>query len=47
MYCPDEHITRAELASFLGRGFNLAPILPSAVTTTTEPTTTTTDCPPG
>ncbi len=47
MYCPGEPITRAELASFLGRGFNLAPILPPTVTTTTEPTTTTTDCPPG
>ncbi len=47
MYCPDEHLSRAELASLLGRGFNLTPIAPPAATTTTEPTTTTTTCPPG
>lgn len=47
MYCPDEPLTRAELASLLGRGFNLTPIAPPAATTTTDPPTTTTDCPPG
>jgi hypothetical protein len=49
MYCPNEYITRAELASFLGRGFGLAPLTPPGATTTTTTTTlptTTTDCPP-
>lgn len=47
MYCPNEYIMRAQLATFLGRGLNLAPIPPpEATTTTTVATTTTTDCPP-
>jgi hypothetical protein len=48
MYCPNEYIMRGQLATFLGRGLNLAPILaPGATTTTTVATTTTEYCPPG
>lgn len=39
-YCPSEPVTRAQMASFLGRAFGLTPIMPPAAPTTTVTTTT-------
>ncbi len=39
-FCPDDPVLRDQMASFLGRALNLAPITPPSTTTTTTTTTT-------
>lgn len=45
-YCPNATVKRDQMASFLARALNLAPILPPTTTTSTSSTTTAT-APPG
>jgi plastocyanin len=42
-YCPDNLVTRAEMATFLGRALNLTPILPPTTTTTVGGSSSTSD----